>query len=317
MLRRSLLATPLLLPGLAEAQTPPLVGVMRVNARSVEQFVEVFRRDMARLGFEEGKSYRVQTLFADGDNSRLPAMAAELVKAGARIIVPFGNLGIATAQAAAPDVAVVGLADDLAGIGLVKSMARPGGNTTGVSIMGNELNPKRLEVLHELVPGARHVGIVKDDTNMVKGALDKVEAAAAKLGLRLTAVDVKTREQVEPALATLAAARVEAIQFLASPVLNGLRRVFVERVAGLRLPAMYEWPETVEEGGLASYAPRISLCYRHLAVLVAKVLKGARPADLPIEQPTVFTLALNTGTAKAIGLQIPPDLLLRADLVVD
>jgi len=317
MRRRTLLAAPFLLPAAARAEAPPLIGVMRVSGRSVEQFVDVFQRDMARLGFEEGKTYRVQTLFADDDNSRLPAMAAELVRAGARIIVPFGNRGVAAAQAASPDVAVVGMADDLAGFGLVKSMARPGGNTTGVSILGHELNVKRLEVLHEIAPAARHVGAVKDDTNMVKGAFEKVEAAAAQLGLRLTAVEVKTREQVEPALATLAAAKVDAIQFLASPVLNGLRRVFVERVAGLRLPAMYEWPETVEEGGLASYAPRITLCYRHVAVLVAKVLRGARPADLPVEQPTAFTLALNTGTAKAIGLQIPGDFLLRADVIVD
>jgi len=307
-----------LLPSVARGQQPaPLVGVMRVGARNVDQFVDAFKRDMARLGWEGGKGYRTQFLWADDDTSLLPAMAAELVKSGARVIVAFGNAGVAAAQAATNEVPIVGMADDLAGAGLVSSMARPGGNTTGFSIMAYELDEKRLEILHEIVPQARRIGLVKDDAYSNAGSVQKLEKAAQNLGLALTVVHVGTRDEIAPGLGALAAGGVEAVVFLPSPFLNAQRATFVERLRAMRLPAVYEWPETVEEGGLASYGPRITLCYRHVAVLVSKVLHGAKPADLPIEQPATFTLAVNTGTAHAIGLTLPDSMLLRADVVVE
>jgi putative ABC transport system substrate-binding protein len=307
-----------LLPAVSQAQQPPpLIGVMRVNARGAEQFAEPFRRDMMRLGWQEGRTYRTQFLWADGDTSRLPAMAAELLQSGARVLVTFGNIAMAAAQAATKQVPIVGMADDLVGAGLVPSMARPEGNTTGVSIMGHELDAKRLEILHEIAPQARRIGVIKDEVNAVKGASEKLEKAAQSLGLKLTVVHIGKREEIAPQLAALAAARVEAVEVLASPFLNSQRATFVGRMREMKLPAIYEWPETVEEGGLSSYAPRQSLCFRHVAVLVSKVLRGAKPADLPIEQPTTFTLAINTGAAQAIGLQVPENLLLRADVVVD
>lgn len=306
------------LPAVSQAQQqPPLIGVMRVNARGAEQFAEPFRRDMTRLGWEEGRTYRTQFLWADGDTSRLPAMAAELLTSGAKVIVAFGNAALAAAQAATKQVPIVGMADDFVGAGLAPSMARPAGNTTGVSIMGHELDVKRLEILHEIVPRGRHIGVIKDEVNAVKGAIEKLEKAAQSLGLRLTVVNIATREEIAPGLAALVAAQVEAVQVLPSPFVNSQRATFVQRLREMKLPAIYEWPETVEEGGLASYAPRQSLCFRHVAVLVSKVLHGAKPSDLPIEQPTTFTLAINTGAAQAIGLQVPENILLRADVVVD
>ena len=317
MKRRIFLATALL-PAVSQAQQrPPLIGVMRVNARSVEQFAEPFRRDMTRLGWEEGRTYRTHFLWADGDTSLLPAMAAELLTAGATVIVTFGNAAVAAAQAATKQVPIVGMTDDMVSAGLAPSMARPGGNTTGISIMGHELDVKRLEILHEIAPRANRIGVVREDANAVKGAIEKLENAAQSLGLTLTVVNIGTREEVARGLTALAAARVEAVQVLASAFLNSQRATFIERTREMKLPAIYEWPETVEAGGLASYAPRQSLCFRHVAVLVSKVLRGAKPADLPIEQPTIFTLAINTGAAQAIGLQVAESLLLRADLVVD
>jgi putative tryptophan/tyrosine transport system substrate-binding protein len=307
-----------LLPAVSQAQQPPpLIGVMRVNARGAEQFAEPFQRDMTRLGWQEGRTYRTQFLWADGDTSRLPAMAAELLQSGARVLVTFGNFAMAAAQAATKQVPIVGIADDLVGAGLVPSMARPEGNTTGVSIMGHELNAKRLEILHEIAPQAHRIGVIRDEVNAVKGTSEKLEKAAQSLGLKLTVVSIATRDEIAPGLAALAAARVEAVQVLPSPFLNSQRATFVERIREMKLPAIYEWPETVEEGGLASYGPRQSLCFRHVAVLVSKVLHGAKPSDLPIEQPTTFTLAINTGAAQAIGLQVPETILLRADVVVD
>ena len=183
--------------------------------------------------------------------------------------------------------------------------------------MGHELDVKRLEVLHEIAPQARRIGVVMDDNSALKDEIERLEQAAAKLGLQPTIVHAVRREQIAPAMADLAAARVEAVQFLASPFLNGTRSTFIEQILAMKVPAMYEWPETVEEGGLVSYGPRISICYRHVAVLVSKVLRGAKPADLPIEQPATFTLAVNAGTAHAIGLTLPEAMLLRADVVVD
>jgi putative tryptophan/tyrosine transport system substrate-binding protein len=317
--RRSLIAAAgaMVLPASARAQTPPLVGVLRFNPRRVETFAGIFERDMARLGWEDGKDYRAEFLFADGDPSRLPALAADLVARQPRVIAVFGNTAVAAVQQATREIPIVGMADDLVAVGLVSSMARPDGNTTGVSIMAFELDGKRLEVLHEMVLAAHRIGIVSDPASASKGAIDRVEQAAGKLGLTLSVVRIEKPDDVAPGLAALAAARVEAVQMLASPFLNAQRGVFIERLQAMRLPAMYEWPETVEEGGLACYGPRQSLVFRHVAVLIDKVLRGARVADLPVEQPTTFTLALNAAAARAIGLQLPSALLLRADLVVD
>jgi putative ABC transport system substrate-binding protein len=321
MRRRTFLAAaaagPSLAPSLTHAQpVPPLIGVLRVNAAASEPFVGVFRRDMARLGLEEGKGYRMRVLFADGDSARLPALAADLVAGGARLIVAFGNAGVAAAQQATRTIPIVGMADDLAGSGLVASMARPGGNTTGVSIMGFELDAKRLELLHEIVPAARRLGVFVDSAAR-SGGRAHVEEAANKLGLQLAFLPANRPEDLQPAMARLHEAKVDAVLFLPSPFLQGERAWFIQRMRESRLPAMYEWPESVEEGGLMSYAPRITLCFRHVAVQVAKILRGAKPADLPVEQPSLFTLALNAGTARTIGLQIPEAMLLRADLVVD
>ncbi len=296
---------------------PPLVGVIRVNAPSAETFIGGFRRDMMRLGFEEVKTYRTRLLFAAGDSARLPALAVEQVNAGAQLLVVFGNPGVAAAQKATREIPIVAMADDLVGAGLVASMARPGGNTTGVSIMGFELDAKRLEVLHELVPQARRIAVFVDPTLRGDGGSVNLDEPARKLGLQTVVLRAQGAPDLQPALTALRSANVEAVQFLASPFLNAQRAWFVQRLRELKIPAMYEWPETVEEGGLISYAPRLSLCYRYLAVQVGKILKGARPADLPIEQPQSFVLAVNTGAARAIGLQIPAALLLRADIIVD
>jgi putative ABC transport system substrate-binding protein len=317
MKRRSFLVAALLPAAAAAQQPPPLVGVMRVARRADDQFEPAFRRDMARMGWEDGKNYRLQILFADGDSSRLPAMANELVKAGSKVLVAFGNSGVAATQRATPDIPIVAMANDLVAAGLVSSMARPGGNTTGISILAHELDSKRLEVLHEIVPQARKIGVVTDDNFRIKGELEQLQAAATRIGLALTIMHVQTLPEIAPAMAALGAAKVEAVQFLTSPFLHGARAIFMAELSKMKLPTIYEWPETIEEGGLVSYGPRITLCYRHVAVLVNKVLRGAKPADLPIEQPATFVLAINVGAARTIGLTIPEAMLLRADVVVD
>lgn len=323
MRRRALLAAggTLILPAAApvapRAQTLPLIGVLRINSRSTERFEPIFRRDMARLGWQAGRTIRYRYVFAEGQPERLDALAAELVQAGPQALVAFGHPGIEAAQRATKTIPIIGLADDLVGSGLVQSTPRPGGNTTGVAVLGYELDVTRLELLHEMAPQAKRVAIVHDPSGGLKDGPAKLARVGAQLGLALSFIAAESRRQVEQAFDVIAGSRVEAVNILASPFLNGARASFIKHMAAMKLPAVYEWPETVEEGGLIAYGPRLSLCFRHMAVMVDRILHGDRPGDLAIEQPTAYTLAINAGTARALGLVPPPELLLRADIMVD
>jgi putative ABC transport system substrate-binding protein len=307
----------LLLPAVAGANELPLVGLLASNARTVDYFADNFPRHLARLGWEEGKTYRLQSLTASGDTARLSQLAAELVQRRARVIVGVGNQGVRAVQEATQETPIVGLANDMVAGGLVQSMARPGGNTTGVSIMAHELDTKRLEILHAAAPQARRIGVLLDPIAGARSAIENVEEAASRLGLQLIVAKATTREELPDALQTLSDAKMEALAVLASPFFNAARTAIISHTLRTKTPAVFQWPEMVEDGGLSAYGPRLSLCYFHVAVLVNRILRGARPSDLPVEQPTTFTLALNARTARAIDLQLPSDLLLRADLIVD
>jgi ABC-type uncharacterized transport system substrate-binding protein len=207
------------------------------------------------------------------------------------------------------------MTDDMVGSGLASSLARPGGNTTGVSILASELDVKRLEVLHEFVPQARRIAVLADPTTISTRA--QLASAARDLDIEPVWFEARSPQELSRTLDALAAARVEAVNVLASPLLNLWRPQIIDRMRDARLPAIYQWPESAEDGGLLAYGPRNLLCYRHVVSLVDKVLRGAKPADLPIEQPTKFELAVNLKTAGAIGMMIPPTLLLRADEVIE
>ena len=316
MHRRSLFAaaSALLLPASARAQLSPLVGVLTLSNSS---FVDPFLRDMGRLGWEHGRTFRMQHMAWEDDIARLPALAAELVRQGPKVIVAIGNPAVEAVQKATREVAIVGLANDLVAGGLVPSMARPGGNTTGVAIMAHELDVKRLAMLHDIVPKARRIALLYDKAAGAKGTLEECTRGAQQLGVQPVPEPAATREQLATILDRLPAQDVQAVAVMASPFLNGERALLIEALAKLRLPAIYQWPETAEEGGLVGYGPRLLLCYRHVTVLVNRILRGARPADLPVEQPSTFTLAINAKTARALGLTLPETVLLRADLVVD
>jgi putative tryptophan/tyrosine transport system substrate-binding protein len=324
MRRRDLFAAggALLMPTAARAQPaqlPPLVGVVRVNMGATDRFPAGFRRDMAQLGWEEGRTVRYRFLFAEQDAARVPGLYQQLLAEKPALLVSSGNPGTRSAQQAAHGLPIVGITDDWVGGGLVASMARPGGNTTGVSTMGRELDEKRLEILLAAVPGARRLGVLFDPDQEKSGepSLPKVERAAAARGLAVAAAPLGVPDQLDPAFAALKASGVEAVCVLASPFLYALRGRLVDRLRAERWPAIHQWPDVVEQGGLLAYGPSFEEVYRHAAVLVSKVLRGVRPADLPIEQPTVFTLAVNPRAAREIGLQLPADMMQRADLVVD
>jgi putative tryptophan/tyrosine transport system substrate-binding protein len=299
----------------AHGQARPLIGVLRVNGKEVEQFADTFRRDMSRLGWDDGQNVDFAFEFASGRTELLPKLARQLAARQPAMIVAFGNAGVRVVQGVTSTIPIIGMTDDLVGNGLAASMSRPGGNTTGVSIFGSELDVKRLELLHEFAPHTRRIGILHDPTATASSNLPRLRQAAAELGVEVVEVGAQTPEQIAAAVEQLRTARVDGVNVLASPVLNASRRVLVARMRDLRLAAIYEWPETAEEGGLLGYGARITLCYRHVAVLADKVLHGANPGDLPIEQPTVFTLVVNAAAAKGLGLAIPPSFMLRAEVI--
>jgi putative tryptophan/tyrosine transport system substrate-binding protein len=292
-----------------------LVGVLRPNPKEAEIFVEPFRRYMKAIGWEEGRNVRFLVVWANGRNERIPALADELVEQKVDLIIPFGDPAIRAVQRATQAIPIVAMTDDMIGSALAASMARPGGNTTGVSILASELDVKRLEILREFVPQARRIAVLADPTTI--STREQLASAGRELGVKLVRFEAQSPEQIGRALDAIAGAQIEAVNVLASPFLQGARFQIIDRMRDLRLPTIYQWPETAEEGGVLAYGPRIQLCYRHVVSLVDKVLRGAKPADLPIEQPTKFELAVNLKTAGTIGMTISPALLLRADEVIE
>ncbi len=299
----------------AQQSRLPLVGILRVSSKDAEIFLGPFRRYMKAIGWEEGRNIRFVSVFTEGRNDRAPALAGELVGQNVDVIIGFGAPLIRAAQRATETIPIVGLADDMLGTGLADSMARPGRNTTGVSILASELDVKRLEILHEYVPQARRIGVLADPTTISTRA--RLTSAARDLDMELVLFEAQSLEDASRSLDAIAAANVGAVNVLASPLLFAARHLIMERMRAARLPAIYQWPETAEEGGLLAYGPRLLLCYRHVVSLVDKVLRGAKPAELPIEQPFKFELVVNLNTASALGLTIPSALLLRADKVID
>jgi ABC-type uncharacterized transport system substrate-binding protein len=289
----------------------PVVGVLRPNPKDVlEVFAEPFRRYMRAIGWEEGRNVRFHFVWAEGRSERAPALASELVAQNVDVIVTFGDPAIRACQRATQTIPIVGMTDDIA-----VSLARPANNTTGVSILASELDVKRLEILHEFVPQARRMAALVDPTTI--STRDQLVNAAHKLGVELVTFEAGNPDQLGRALDSIAASDVAAVNVLASPFLQVSRHEIIRRMQDYHLPAIYQWPESAEDGGLLAYGPRQVLCYRLIVSLVDKILRGAKPADLPIEQPSKFELIVNLKTATAVGVTISAALLLRADEVIE
>jgi putative tryptophan/tyrosine transport system substrate-binding protein len=300
----------------AEQSHLPVVGVLRPNRKDVlETFAEPFRRYMKAVGWEEGRNIRFLFVWTEARSERASALAGELVAQNVDLIITFGDPAIRAAQRATQTIPIIGMTDDMIGSGLAASLARPGGNTTGVSILASELNVKRLEILHEFVPQARRIAVLADSTTI--STRIQLANAARGLDVELVPFEAGNPDELGRALDAIAAAKVEAVNVLVSPLLQVSRPEIIARMRHQRLPAIYQWPESAEDGGLLAYGPRQLLCYRHVISLVDKVLRGAKPADLPIEQPSKFELAVNLKTASTLGMTILPTLLLRADEVIE
>ena len=287
--------------------------------RDAPAFVEFF--DELRLGgFSEGQNLSVIPGGIGLRNDQLAEWAAVLVKAAPDAIVGGPDLQLRALQSLTRTIPLIGMTEDMVGSGLVASLARPGGNITGISILSPELNGKRQDILIEAVPGVRRIAALADANVTPQQHIDDLKIAAQARAVELLPFGVYKPEEIVPAIEAAKAAGAQALNFLATPLFGGgssSAGVAVERAAALRLPAIHQWPETAEEGSLIAYGPRFTKMFRQRARLVVKVLRGAKPADLPVEQPTNFELVINLKTAKAIGHEVPAGLVLRADKVIE
>ena len=238
------------------------------------------------------------------------------VKSAPDAIFCGGDIAARALLEATKTLPLVAISDDMVEAGLVKSLARPGGNMTGVSLLATDLDGKRQDVLMEAVPAARQIAALRD-ANVPSRQLQKLQTSARARGVDLSILAVAKADEIAPAMDAAKASGAAALNVLASQFTFINRRLIIERAEALRLPSMYQWPETAEEGGFAAYGPRFSQVWRQAARIVVRVLRGAKPADIPVEQPTRFDLVINLGTAKALGLEVPPTLLARADEVIE
>jgi putative ABC transport system substrate-binding protein len=277
-------------------------------------------RRLYELGWVEGKNLLVEPRFAEGSPDRLPGLAADLVRANVDVIVAISPPAIRAAKDASRVIPVVMAFSGIDPIkaGFVASLARPGGNVTGLSILATDVTVKRLQVLKEALPRATRVTVLVNPRNpSTAEQLGALRAAAPGLGLEVQPVQVERSGEYADVFAAIARTRADAIIVPSDPEFFRDRRGLVDLAAQRRTPASYEWREFVEIGGLMSYGSNFGDLAARVAVYVDKILRGAKPADLPIEQPTKFELVINLKTAKALGLTIPPSLLQRADQVIE
>lgn len=292
------------------------IGVITRSPRMAVNYVAFFD-ELQRLDFVEGQNLIVDARGFAARSEQFSELALALVGSNVDAFVCGGDLAIRAAQQATQTIPIVGITDDMLSAGLVRSLANPGGNTTGISILATELDGKRLEIISELVPNAQRLAALADYNVTRPGQLTVLENTVRERGTQLSVHRVVRAEEIIGAIDQVKASGAEALNVLASPLLNAQRRFIIERVAALRLPTIYQWPETAKEGGLVAYGPSLAQMGRQNAQQLAKVLAGAKPADLPVQQPTKFDLAINLKSASALGLTVSPTLLNRADEVIE
>jgi len=305
----------------AEAQQPKKfrIGILMSGSLAPRQAVlDALRQSLRDLGYVEGKNIAFEYRFSEGNDERLPELATELVREKVDIILTSGIAPPLAAKKATKTIPIVmGVVGDAVGTGLVDSLARPGGNVTGFTLLGPELSGKRLEILKETVPRLARVAVLLNPTNRGTALYRKeVEVAARSLGVELHILEASRPNELASALSGTKTARVQALITLNDTMFFSEQIQIGNLAAKSGLPAMFPESEYVNAGGLMSYGPNLPDLFRRAATYVDKILKGAKPADLPVEQPTKFEFIINLKTAKQIGLTIPPNVLARADRVI-
>jgi putative tryptophan/tyrosine transport system substrate-binding protein len=292
------------------------IGFLSGGLRQASHIIAFFE-ELRRSGFNDGQNLAIVAGGFGLRDEQFAEAAVALVESAPDAIVSTGPVATRAAQAATKTIAILASSDDMVGDGLVPSLRRPGGNTTGVSLLAPELDGKRQDILIEAVPGIQRIAALADPNVATTEHLQVLRDRARAHGVELSVVFARIPEEIAPAMSAASAAGAQALNVLATPLFFFNRHTVIVRAAALRLPAMYQWPEMAEDGGFAGYGPRITQWYRELARLLAKVLRGAKPNDLPVEQPTRFELVINLETAKAVGREIPTGLIARADKVIE
>ena len=280
-----------------------------------------FRKGLNEAGYVEGQNVTVEYHWLEGQFDRLPALMADLVHRRVAVIAtPAGNFASQAAKAATTTTPIVfGVSEDPVQLGLVASLARPGGNLTGINFFATELEAKRLALLHELVPKAVRIAVLVNPANIpaTESALRDLPNAARAIGLQIQVLKASTGSEIEAAFATLVRERADALHVAGDVFFTSRRVQFATLAASYRIPATYPSREAVEAGGLMAYAADRPDMYRRVGAYTGQILKGAKPADLPVLQSTKFEFVINLQTARALGLEVPPTLLARADEVIE
>ena len=310
-------------PLAAHTQQPamPVVGFLHPSSHTYNpQLVSAFREGLKETGYVEGQNVVIEYRWGDDQVDRLPTLAADLVRRQVAVLATVGHEPVFAAKAATSSIPVLFIAGaDPVKLGLVSSLARPGGNLTGVNIITTELTAKRLELLRALMPGAVRVGLLVDPTNVVntETAVRDAEEAARSLGLKIRVLNASTPSEIDAAFAIIVSERLDALFVDLIPFFSGQRIQLIDLSARYAVPAFYGWRQFPESGGLMSYGTSVADAYRQEGIYAGRILKGEKPADLPVVQPTKFEFVINLKTAKALGLHVPDGLLAVTDEVIE
>jgi putative ABC transport system substrate-binding protein len=312
----------LTLPRATLAKLPPEIPrvgwIVGSPLQTTKHVFEAFRQGLRDLGYVEGQTIALEPRSADGHMERMPGLVDELIRLKVDVLVVTNSPAALAAKKATRTIPIVMFAGDPVGLGLVTSLARPGGNVTGMSYYSVGLHSKRLEIMTQLVPGLTRVAVLKNPLVKVHAIFwHELKAAAQKLGVALQPIEVRREEDFEAAFAAATRANAQALLALDDPLTIGYRSRIVDLAASSRLPAIYGFREFPDSGGLISYGADFVVLFRRSATYVDKILRGAKPADLPIEQPTEFELVINLKAAKALGFTVPPLLLAQANDVIE
>jgi len=323
MRRRAFMA----LLGSASTIWPLAVRGQQPNRKYHLAFLSAFPREapqnmavldeLRQYGLVEGQHFIIDERGFSTGYEKFSEIATDLVKSQVDAILCSGEIALRAAQQATRTIPILGVADDMVAAGLVPSLARPGGNVTGISILASELDGKRQQILMEVLPNAHRMAALADPNSTQSDRLQTLKRAAGSSGVELSIHMVDAAEQIVPKIEEAKSSGFEAIKFLSTPLFNSNRHLIIDHVIAVRLPSIHHLPEIAEDGGLVAFGARITVMYRQMARLLVKVLHGTAPADLPVEQPAVFELVFNLKTAAAIGVTVPSSLLLRADKIIE
>jgi putative ABC transport system substrate-binding protein len=307
----------------AHAQQPamPLIAYLSPSSSAIPQDrLRAFRQGLKETGYVDGENVTITYRFAEGQNDRLPALAAELVRGQIAVIVTGGNAAAFAAKAATTTIPIVFIVDvDPVQLGLVTSLARPSGNATGINFLSGELAAKRLELMRELVPAVSRIAVLVNptDASATQSMMRDVETAARAMGVQIQVFNASTSREIDAAFETIARERPGALFLGSDPFFTSRRVQLATMAARHAIPMSSQAREITEAGGLVSYGANVADAFRQAGIYVGRILKGAKPADLPVVQSSVFELVINAETAQLLGLTVPPSLLARADEVIE